>query len=124
MRGHEQLIEMRRAGYVPRVVMLDIGHDKLRMAADWLSLKPQIAYLTIVETETPSPADLRCVYGLLVLVQGDDRRSVMAARDACIEAKAKRVVATVIETLSSEPNYERYAVAEMTDTEGEAVWPK
>lgn len=107
MRGHQDLIAMRRRGLVPPVVVIDLS----------AVLVPN-GGLTVGLTERPSLADLRCVVGLTVSVHGEDAASVHALRDACIEAKAARVIATVSRCTHDVPKYERFECAEVTDTAG------
>lgn len=123
MRGHQDLIAMRRSGYVPHVVFVDIGPDRLRMSDGWAERNPASAYLCVGGDERPSRSDLRCVVGLTVSVHGEDVAAVHAMRDACIEAKAKRVIATVTKCTNATPKYERFETIEVTDTEGHMVWP-
>ena len=118
MKGAESLRFMRRRGYAPSMVFLDTEDNRLRPWADWERINPNHAHLTPERNDVPARADLRCVVGLRVLVQGDDADAVHAWRDACIAAKASRVVASVTRCIESDPLYARYETLEMTDTAG------
>lgn len=121
MRGHQDLIAMRRRGYVPHVVFIDIGQD--RLWDGWVERTPWSAHLCVGESEQPSRADLRCVVGLTVSVHGEDAARVHALRDACIEARAARVIATVSRCTHDVLKYERFECSEVTDTAGVMTWP-
>lgn len=114
MRGRAALESMRRDGYAPSLVIIDLDDHKLRMAKDWEHHNPTTARLAPAG-EPPHRADLRCVVGLTVFVHGDEPEAVHAWRDACIEAKARRVVAavTVLDTY-----HEAFQTTEIHDTAG------
>lgn len=111
MKGAEAVRQMRRAGYAPR--MVDISTDPV---------KPHLigcvgGYATM-QAERPNMADLRCVVGLMVTVDGTNAERVHAMRDACIAAGAKRVIAAVLRVLDYGPDVDRVRVVEMSDTGG------
>lgn len=114
MRGRAALEAMRRDGYAPSLVIIDLDDNKLRMAKDWEHHNPTTARLAPAG-EPPHRADLRCVVGLTVFVHGDEPEAVHAWRDACVNAKAKRVVAavTVLDTY-----HEVFQTTEIHDTAG------
>lgn len=112
MRGHEHLIQVRRNGYAPEWVFIDLADPaNMREWADWRDTHPDKASLLIEDSDVRP--DMRCVAGLKVFIQGDDAARVHLVRDACIAVKAKRVIANVTRTHFSE-----FAVVETTDTAG------
>lgn len=117
MRGAAALEAMRRDGYAPSLVILELDDAKLQMARDWERHNPTTAHLA-PNGEPAHRADLRCVVGLTVFVHGDEPLSVHAWRDACIKAKAKRVVAAVTRCTDPTPLYERFETTEIHDTAG------
>jgi hypothetical protein len=52
---------------------------------DWLEIRPE---------ENPLRLDLRCLIGLTVNVMGSDERRVAVVARACVDAGAKRVIAS------------------------------
>lgn len=118
MRGADALRELRRDGYAPNLVIIDLEEDRLRSWADWDRLTPTIAELAVAPGEAPARADLRCVFGLTVFVTGEDQASVRAWRDACIAAKAKRVIAAVTRCVNpaAPPEFHRFDTDDLTDT--------
>ena len=120
MRGADALRELRRDGYAPNLVIIDLEDDRLRSWADWDRLTPTIAELAVAPGEAPARADLRCVFGLTVFVTGEDQAAVRAWRDACIAAKAKRVIAAVTHCVNpaAAPEFHRFDTCDLTDTSG------
>lgn len=95
MRGQQKLEVMRRSGYAPASIHIETTPDPLAMSEDWQIHTPNCAYLQLGGGERARVADLLCVVGLLVFVHGDIERTVMAVKNACIEAGARRVVTMV-----------------------------
>lgn len=119
MRGQAQLETMRRRGRVPDAVMLHTNADeRLRMWQDWAERTPNIAFLE--SSGAPVQADLRCVVGLTVNVHGDDAARVRRWFDACVKAKAGRVVAFVTVARGAET----FECAEVLDSKGLLTWPQ
>lgn len=118
MRGADALRELRRDSYAPNLVIIDLEEDRLRSWADWDRLTPTIAELAVAPGEAPARADLRCVFGLTVFVTGEDQAAVRAWRDACIVAKAKRVIAAVTRCVNpaAPPEFHRFDTDDLTDT--------
>lgn len=120
MRGADALRQMRREGYAPNLVIIDLEENWLRSWAEWERLNPTIAKLAPKPGEVASRADLRCVVGLSVFVTGDDPAAVHAWRDACIAADAKRVIAAVTRCVNPDApaEFHRFDTDELTDTSG------
>lgn len=120
MRGADALRELRRDGYAPNLVIIDLDEDWLHSWREWERLNPTIAKLAPTPGEAPARADLRCVFGLTVFVTGDEPVSVRAWRDACIAANAKRVIASVTQCQNPDDarEYWRFHTPELTDTAG------
>lgn len=91
MRGHEQLIALRRAGKAPGLVFVHIGRDPMRTWCDWASWSAH-AHLEVDPTESIATLDLRCLVGLTVMVSGLDEHRVLALHEACVAASAKRAI--------------------------------
>lgn len=118
LRGQAQLEAMRRRGHVPQAVFICFDDRRLRMADDWSEHTPSIAHLEPVGK--PSPADLRCIVGLTVFVLGTDAGAVAAMRDACVEARAARVIAMVCAERAPWCS----ECVEVSDTKGLLSWPQ
>lgn len=118
MKGTAALEAMRRDGYAPSLVILDLDDAKLQMARDWEHHNPTIARIAPAPNDKATRADLRCVVGLTVFVQGDEPSSVHAWRYACVKANAKRVVSAVTQCVDPTPLYERFETTELSDTAG------
>jgi hypothetical protein len=119
MRGQAALEAMRRSGVVPAWVWIDTDHWRSDVPETWQVYAPQHAHL---QSTKPDRAALRCVVGLPVQIDGEDRERVNAMRDACIAAGAKRVIASLYERRDDVPDYERYQVIEVSDTDGRQTW--
>lgn len=120
MRGQAQLEALRRSGKAPAVVFIETDSaPRWRGPETWLDR----AAPAQLQASKPDLAALRCVVGLTVCVQGSDRATVHAMRDACIRAKASRVIASVSECRNSAPGYERFECVEVSDTMGVMTWP-
>lgn len=117
MRGHQQLIAMRNAGAVPDVVWIDTDLPKLPMPGDWHEITPRHAHLQLDASDRLARLDLRCVIGLTVSVSGSDVHRVRAVRDACIDAKAKRVIAATTTPIGID-EFIAFKLVELTDTAG------
>lgn len=100
MRGHQALITMRMEGYAPEMVWFDVDSPHLPMPDDWHHVSPNHAHLQLQPSDNLATLDLRCVVGLTVFVDGHETRRVVAIRDACIKAGAKRVIAYTEDHLS------------------------
>jgi hypothetical protein len=68
MRGHHPLLFMRRGGYRPAVLWVDVGVDRLECWRDWAVECPHHAHVEIACTDDPSTLDLRFAVGLDVFV--------------------------------------------------------
>ncbi len=115
MRGQQQLIALRSTGFVPSSVWIETEHDQLESWRDWDELDNRRAQLQIEPTD--KRFDLRCVIGLMCIVQGSDKARVHAVRDACIDAGAQRVVSHLMERFGS-GEFVAFRMVECTDTEG------
>jgi len=89
MRGHEELLAMRRRGMKPWLVDVDLEPNG---CADWpqWSLTPMVQ---IAPTDSIRRLDLRFLVGLPVIVSGLDAERVRTAFEACKAAGAARVLA-------------------------------
>ena len=113
MRGQEKLIEMRKAGSVPKWVWIDTEPDAVECWREWAELDPTHACIQI-EIGDKRP-DLRCVVGLNCYVQGNSRERVFELRDDCIKAGAARVIASVMQRFG-EGEFTAFRMLECTDT--------
>lgn len=91
MRGHDELIALRRTGRVPGLVFLSLERDPWRTWSGW-SEWSRHAHIEVDPAESIATLDLRCMVGLTVLIDGEDEFRVLALHEACKEAKAKRVI--------------------------------
>jgi hypothetical protein len=92
MRGHQDLIALRRKGVKPPLVWLSCGRsDGLRRHREETGALGE--HIEIDEGDIIERLDLRCLVGLAVDVSGDDRGRVLALAKACEEAGASRVIA-------------------------------
>lgn len=122
MRGHEKLVAMRHAGYVPDSVWIDTDAERaLPMPGDWHAIDNRKAHLQTEPGEKAWRIDLRCAVGLICYVDGSRALEVRAMRDACIAAGAKRVIATVMRRLGA-GEFITFELIEMTDTDGVHDW--
>lgn len=119
MRGHTDLIAMRRHGVVPRMVYVDtdpghVRHDHL------MPFDPDFVQVFVDPKEHANLLDLRCLVGLTVQVSGLDATRVAAITAACVDAKAGRVIGVTHERV---PYGSTFEVVAITDTEGAMQWP-
>ena len=95
MRGHEQLIALRKSGKAPRTVQVFAGLDHSQAWRDWHEICPRHAEVEITDDEFLSGLDLRFVVGLRVILVGSNERRVKSIHAACEANGAKRVVSAV-----------------------------
>lgn len=119
MKGHTQLIAMRKDGFAPSVVFVETNPELFAAVHDWHEYAPNRAQVRIEANDNPDTADLRFLVGLSVMVNGNDLDRVRRVGKACERAKASRVITFV----GREVN-DRFETVEMTDTEGRVTWPK
>jgi len=99
MTGQDDIIDLRRRGKVPAAVWIETApattRDDLRRIGrkEFRDGITPFAYLAITEEETVPRLDLRCLVGLNVHVEGEDEHRVGEVARACVEAKAKQVIA-------------------------------
>lgn len=120
MRGQTQLEAMRRRGFVPEVVHIATRPIARHFADRWEWYSPRFAQLQA--EGNPRRADMRCLIGLWVQVDGEDREIVKAWAEAAKAAGARRVVTSLADC--SAPEEWKHSIVEMTDTEGVLVWPR
>lgn len=114
MRGHEPLIEMRKTGFVPDMVFLDVDVDAMESWRDWPANNNRNCHILIEPTD--KRFDFRCFAGLRCYVSGHtDAKRVQAIRDALIDAGASRVIATTFEQVGRD-EFIAYRVVDTTDT--------
>jgi len=113
MRGHEPLIAMRKAGFVPDWIFIDMGEDALESWRDWPTMNNRRASILIEPKDRHF--DFRFAIGLPCYVAGEDMDRVHAVRDALIEAKAARVIASVLRRVG-EGEFTAFKLVETTDT--------
>ena len=93
MKGHDRIIEMRRAGRAPSVgVVFDMGETMPWF--DYLDSKtPGLFNVWIERGDIPACLDLRFVIGLNVCISEEDGKDWRPLADACVSARAARVFA-------------------------------
>ncbi len=119
MKGHTQLIAMRKDGFAPSVVFVETNPELFAAVHDWHEYAPNRAQVRIEASDNPDTADLRFLVGLSVMVNGNDLDRVRRVGKACERAKASRVVTFVSKLVN-----DRFETVEMTDTEGRVTWQK
>lgn len=117
MQGHAALIEMRKQGYAPTLVMIETDPALWCASRDWMEHTPNRAALRIEVTDSLQSLDLRCLVGLKVMVNGCDEQRVEQVTAAAVKAKASRVIGFVHASKASGG----FEVVRMTDTEGRIV---
>jgi hypothetical protein len=114
MHGHQQLIAMRRRGYVPNSVHVDAdGLLPRRITNGWADAVPGLgvhAFLCIETADRPALLDLHCLVRLRVFVSGADKGRVSAIAAACIDAGASQVIANVVQPGGWEEDVEFWEV--------------
>ena len=122
MKGHESLIALRMTGRRPAYVAIDVGDtpQSNRLWAMWSDGELGAAFLLIEPNDRPAMLDLRCVVGMLVMVQGYEQheRLIEATHEACKAAGADRVISSV---LRKKPSGEVESLRAM-DSEGVLEW--
>lgn len=87
MRGHEKLIEMRRAGKVPQIVFVNDYPCK----TDWFETGEHVTLCTAGDSITL--LDLRCLVGLRVSISSPNESRAKALAEHCKAAGAATVAA-------------------------------
>lgn len=121
MRGHTLLADLRRGGYVPHHVHVDLDLPKL--PSSWLLDAARTGYpqVQVEASDALHRLDLRCVVGLVALVSGNDSARVEAISEACRQAGAERVIATMREPRGGATDGV-FEVVRITDTQGVLSW--
>lgn len=121
MRGHEPLIEMRRAGVMPNSAMLCLDPVPRVFTTNWPldgAFGHCAATIAVDSDDVIRRLDLRFLVGLpLVWVRGHDRARVVELFEACIAAKPLRVIAMVLLETQFGPE-----VVEMLDSTEAIAW--
>lgn len=95
MRGHEPLIALRRRGQAPASVWFNVGPADA-MWRDWhVGSISGAARIWVQPADSVPLLDLRFVVGLQCWVDGNDARRVLQLHEACVQAKASRVLTAV-----------------------------
>jgi len=109
MNGQQSILKMRRDGLKPVYVWLqDSG------------LSPGDFAVTLAKTDNPAALDLRFLMGTTVLAESDNRARLGAMLNACMAAKAARVITNLYQKTDAW----HFEVLETTDTDGVVVWQK
>lgn len=120
MQHADKLIAMRKQGWLPSMVYIDLD---FKTRVDRLTpFNPEFPDLFIAPDESVQRLDLRMLVDLTVKVTGNDAERVAAVTEACVKAKAKRVIG-VTHQQHGTPEYPRFDVVRITDTEGALTWP-
>lgn len=122
MRGHQLLSDVRRAGFAPHQVNVDLDVPRLPLAHFADMARAGFAQLQVEPADAVHRLDLRCVVGLVVLVSGRDAERVANVAAACVAAGAERVIATTHET-DDDPVDPTFTVVRVTDSAGVLTWP-
>ena len=120
MHGADHLIAMRRQGSAPSMVRIDTDPGVLRNDRLW-PFDPDQPQLHIGPDENLRRLDLRCLVDLPVQIGGCDAERVKAVTEACIAAKASRVIACT-HRRQGHPDYPTFPIVSVTDTEGAMEW--
>lgn len=108
MRGHEDILKLRRKGFRPAYVWLqDTG------------LAPTDHAVTLDKSDIPEALDLRFLVGTTVLVEASERERFSRILAACAESKPNRIIGTLFQATDGFDE-----VIETTDTEGVLTWQK
>lgn len=122
MRGHEDIIRMRRSGEAPAMIRIETaeGFDRFGSGVRFPfgADQPQVH---IRPEEAVHRLDLRFVVGLFVQVSGMDSERVKATVEACRRAKASRVIG-VTHRQVGEGEFTTFPTTEVTDTAGVMTW--
>ena len=107
MNGHQKIIALRQKGFKPAYVwLLDSG------------LIPHDCAVTLAKDDKPEHLDLRFLVGTTVLAESQDAGRLERITQACKDAKATRVIASLYDKT---PWRDTVAI---TDTDGEMTWRK
>lgn len=122
MRGADELIAMRRAGYVPSGGVLVYAHAGPMPPWTNTGLDPaETAEIEISADERVDRLDLRCVIGLRVVVTGDDEARVREIAKAVAAAAAQGVIGIEVRPCDGE-FFERWICAHNPWTKPEKPW--
>lgn len=100
MRGHEQLIALRRRGLCPSLVLLDLLPGYTLLSSDWQlggHYGNGVAHIELLEAESISRLDLRFLVRLKVLVSGAGTAAVERLHRAVVGAGAAWVFSQSME---------------------------
>ena len=119
MRNFDYLREMRRRGFAPMKVYIDLDFDV--QYGRLVPFNPELPHLYVGPEENVRTLDLRCLTGLDVQVNGFD-----IGRLAAIEAAISRVdptrIITVLHNIVGEGEFKTFPIISVTDTKGIVTW--
>lgn len=113
------LTEMRRRGYAPQKVYIDL--DIPMKASRLTPFNPQAPHLHIAPDENVKTIDMRCFKDLVVQIDGTDAERLAAVAAAVEAAQASRVI-TCRYVAVGEGEWLSFRIVEVTDTLGVVTW--
>ncbi len=116
MRGHQAVLQMRRAGAAPTAVWIEDMGNRTCLPRDW-PWYGSSAQVEIDRNESPRTLDLRFCVRLVVFASSTDRHRLEALAANAMECGAERVLGSLFEG-----NTERSDMTAMTDTQGILEW--
>lgn len=115
MRGHDSIIAMRRRRVSPTCVWFTVA-DACDVWRDWPSWTAH-GQVWVEPGDSVPLLDLRFVVGLECWVDGTDERRVLQLHEACVQAKASRVLTAI----QGQDHRGRPSTVRMLDTAGVCV---
>lgn len=119
MRGFDYLREMRRRGFAPLKVYIDLDFE-VRYGR-LLPFNPELPHLYVGPEENVRTLDLRCLTGLDVQVNGFNAVRIAAIAEAIEKAGPSRLI-TVRHDDIGIGEWRHFPIAEVTDTKGVVTW--
>jgi len=119
MRDFDYLREMRRRGFAPMKVYIDLDFQILY--GKGVPFNPELPHLYLDETKNVRTMDLRCLAGLDVQVNGFNKIRLAVVAEAIAKVEPSRLI-TVRHHDIGIGEWRHFPIVEVTDTKGVVTW--
>lgn len=119
MRDFDYLREMRRRGFAPMKVYIDLDFEI--HYGQGVRFNPELPHLFLADAANVRTMDLRCLTGLDVQVNGFNAVRLAAVAEAIMKVEPSRLI-TVRHADAGAGEWRHFPIIEVTDTKGVVTW--
>ena len=111
MNGQARIIELRRRGFAPDIVRIELAN-----------IRPTLGTVVLADDDIPERQDWRFVVGLTAMVSGTDLTRLSRVAHA-LEPLARRVITNLYRwPVRNNRGHDSVELIQITDTEGFLTW--